>query len=74
MTLIIENADSKILKVIESLKALKPELEIRHKKKRKKPSKKLLEALKESEEMEKNPHLYPSYSTMQELRAALESE
>jgi len=64
MTLIIENADSKILAVLESLKALKPELEI---KKEKEPKKRLHKAMKECEQILKNPNEYPSYENAKAL-------
>ena len=39
-----------------------------------KPSKELLEALKEAEEMIKNPDKYPSYNNMEDLKKALLSD
>ncbi len=37
-------------------------------------SKEMREALKESKEISKNPHLYPSYASVDELMAALEAD
>ena len=37
-------------------------------------SEEMREALKESEEIAKNPHLYPSYKSVDELMAALEAD
>lgn len=75
MTLTLKNVDSATLRVIESLQAFNPKLTIEKESKKqeaKKPSKRLQKALKESEEMDKNPHLYPSFSTITELKEALE--
>lgn len=69
MTITLKNVDSATLRLLKDLQALNPKLTI---KKEKKPSKRLLKALKESEQMDKNPHLYPSYSTIAELKEALE--
>ncbi|MDE7317492.1 MAG: hypothetical protein K2N12_07185 [Helicobacter sp.] len=71
MTIILNNADSKVLGVIESLGVLKPDMKI--KVRGKKPSKKLRKAMKECEQIMANPHLYPSYSSMAELRRALDN-
>ncbi len=67
MTIIVRNVDSKILSVIESLKALKPELEISKEKETKKPNKQLRRAMEECEEILKNPKQYPSYKNAKEL-------
>lgn len=67
MTIVLKNADSKILGVLESLKALKPELEITKEKECKKPSKRLHKAIEECEEILKNPKKYPSYKNAKEL-------
>lgn len=75
MTLTLKNVDSATLQVIESLKASNPKLTIKkesEKQKTKKPSKRLLKALEESKQMDKNPHLYPSFDTIAELKEALE--
>ena len=65
MTLIIKNADSKVLGVIESLGALKPDMKIKvH---GKKPNKKTRKAMKECEKIIANPHLYPSFHSAKEL-------
>nr|QGT50429.1 hypothetical protein Helico5904_1010 [uncultured Helicobacter sp.] len=67
MTLIVKNADSKVLGVLESLKALKPELEISKEKETKQPNIKLHTAIEECEKILKNPHQYPSYKNAKEL-------
>lgn len=65
MTIILNNADSKVLGVIESLGALKPNMKI--KVRGKKPSKKLRKAMKECKQIMANPHLYPSFHSAKEL-------
>lgn len=82
MTLIIENANDAILRVVESLKGLNSDLKITTKNEcpickaqdyTPKMSNEMKEALKESEEISKNPHLYPSYTSIEALAEALES-
>lgn len=83
MTLIIENANDAILRVVESLKGLNSDLKITAENEcpickahdyTPKMSDEMKEALKESEEISKNPHLYPSYTSIEALREALESD
>lgn len=83
MTLIIENANAETLRVIESLKGLNKDLVITQENDEcpickahdymPKMSDEMKEALKQSEEITKNPHLYPSYNSIEALREALES-
>lgn len=73
MTITITNADKSLLSM---LKAINEKLTTPYeivKEKEKKPSKRLLKAIKEVEEMQKNPHLYKSYSSIEEFKQALES-
>ena len=83
MTLIIQNANAETLRVIESLKGLNKDLVITKESDEcpickahdytPKMSDEMKEALKESEEISKNPQLYPSYTSIETLREALES-
>lgn len=83
MTLIIQNANAETLRVIESLKGLNKDLVITKESDEcpickahdytPKMSDEMKEALKESEEIAKNPQLYPSYTSIETLREALES-
>lgn len=84
MTLIIENANAETLRVIESLKGLNRDLIITQESDEcpickahdytPKMTKAMRKALKESEDIAKNPHKYPSYKSIEALREALESD
>ena len=84
MTLIVENANIETLRVIESLRGLNKDLVITKNDNEcpickahnytPKMTKKMREALKESEDIAKNPHKYPSYTSIEALREALESD
>ena len=88
MTLIIENANAETLRVIESLKGLNRDLIITQESDKQsdecpickahdytpKMTKAMKKALKESEDIAKNPHKYPSYKSIEALREALESD
>lgn len=83
MTLIVENANAEILQVIESLKGLNKKLKITKESEcpickahnyTPKMTKAMKKALKESEDIAKNPHKYPSYTSIEALREALESD
>ena len=83
MTITLENVDAETLRVIESLKGLNKDLVITQEVDEcpickahdytLKMSNEMKEALKESEEIAKNPQLYPSYKNIEALREALES-
>lgn len=83
MTITLENVNVETLRVIESLKGLNKDLVITKEGDEcqickahdyaPKMSDEMREALKESEEIAKNPHLYPSYTSIEALREALES-
>lgn len=83
MTITLENVDAETLRVIESLKGLNKDLVITQEGDecpickahdyKLKMSDEMKEALKESEEIAKNPQLYPSYTSIEALREALES-
>lgn len=83
MTITLENVDAETLRVIESLKGLNKDLVITQEGDEcpickahdytLKMSDEMKEALKESEEIAKNPQLYPSYTSIEALREALES-
>lgn len=83
MTITLENVDAETLRVIESLKGLNKDLVITKESDEcpickahdytPKMSDEMKEALKESEEIAKNPQLYPSYTSIEALREALES-
>lgn len=83
MTITLENVDAETLRVIESLKGLNKDLVITQEGDEcpickahdymPKMSDEMKEALKESEEIAKNPQLYPSYNSIEALREALES-
>ena len=82
MTLTIENADSQTLKVIESLQGLNKDLVITTQNECEickahdytpKMTKAMKKALKESKDITKNPHKYKSYTSIEALRKALES-
>ncbi|TLD84999.1 hypothetical protein LS70_000070 [Helicobacter sp. MIT 11-5569] len=81
MTLIIENADSKVLGVLESLKAFNPKLKIQEEcpicaaadyTLKPKAEKRLKKAIKEIESKRKKGTL-KSFTSIEELRADLES-
>lgn len=88
MTLIIENANAETLRVIESLKGFNRDLIITQDGDTKndeckickshnytpKMTKAMKKAFKESENISKNPHKYPSYKSIEALREALESD
>ena len=88
MTLIIENANAETLRVIESLKGFNRDLIITQEGDKHsdecqickahdytpKMTKAMKKALKESEDIAKNPHKYPSYTSIEALREALESD
>ncbi|MGX2983401.1 hypothetical protein [Helicobacter sp. 23-1045] len=79
MTLIVKNANVETLRVIESLKGLNKDLVITTNDSEcpickahnytPKMTKEMREALKESEDIAKNPHKYPSYKNAKELLA-----
>lgn len=77
--LTIDNADDKLLKALKSVIKLYPNAKLKTQKKQKltingyTPE---FEAsiLKEAEHMKKNPHLYKSYSSIDEMFKDLESE
>ncbi|MDR1554425.1 MAG: hypothetical protein LBS39_00170 [Campylobacteraceae bacterium] len=69
MTVTLKNVDFKILKVIESLKILKSDMEII-----KEPNDKTIKAIKEAEEIAKKPHLHKSYKTWEEAKKAILDE
>lgn len=66
MTIILKNVDEKLLKVIESLSGIKNDLEIE-----KIPNNKLNEAIKQSEDILKNPTKTKGYKDMDSLKKAL---
>ncbi len=88
MTLIIENANAETLRVIESLKVFNKDLIITQEGNKNsdecqickthdytpKMTKAMKKALKQSEDIAKNPHKYPSYTSIEALREALESD
>lgn len=84
MTITLENVNAETLRVIESLKGLNKDLVITKDSDEceickghdytLKMSDEMKEALKESEEITKNPHIYPSYTSIAALREALESD
>lgn len=69
MTITLKNVDFKILKVIESLKILKSDLEII-----KKPNDKTAKAIKEAEEIAEKPHLHKGCKTWEEAKKAILDE
>lgn len=79
MTLIVENANAETLQVIESLRGFNKDLVITKNDNEcpickahnytPKMTKEMREALKESDDIAKNPYKYPSYKNAKELLA-----